>query len=177
MVRKGSLQLSINAIVILIMAIAMLGVGIFFINTVVKGELGTITGLSGDVKDQIKSQLQQSGEKIFLSGVSSGELVIGQNKEQTISVVIMNQQTSAAGFNISVTQIKEDANGNTNLDLTEFYQNSTQFIEVGEIGEILVTFDTSSKRGRVIYTIDVNQVDTAGTVTRYGSETFHLVVK
>jgi hypothetical protein len=173
MVRKASLQLSINAIVILIMAIAMLGVGIFFINETLRGELGTLGGLSADVKEQIKSSLQQSGERVFLSGVNEGEFVMGQNQEKSLSVVILNELESDEEFTVAIKQNTADRDTGDYLGTWEpFYQSGANTIAVGDIADVLVTFKSGSQRGRVIYTIDVMQ----GAET-YSSQSFHLVVR
>ena len=75
--KKGSLQLSINAIVILILAITILGLGLGFI----RGQFGTLQGKFDEVSSQIENQviedIEKSGDllsfsKLTFSGTKAG---------------------------------------------------------------------------------------------------------
>ncbi|MBW3012000.1 hypothetical protein KY311_02360, partial [Candidatus Woesearchaeota archaeon] len=62
MYKKASLSLSINAIVVLILAITMLGLGLAFM----RGTFGKVTEqfgeISGEVQKDMIDRLKQSGE-------------------------------------------------------------------------------------------------------------------
>lgn len=165
----------------------MLGVGIYFINTVLRGEIGNVTGLSKDVKESIKTQLQENGEKVFVSGLSDSELTMGQGTSKNIDIVIMNQKESSRSFGI---KLIEDTGDPTNafLGITSLYSRSGVAIDVGEVEGIPINFQSTNTRGRVIYNVQVwdlgddNAFSPPGTTgldadSIYGSKSFHLVVK
>ena len=64
--KKGALELSINAIVVLILAITILGLGIAFI----RGQFGALQkqfqGVSAEVKTELTKKIQESGELVAL---------------------------------------------------------------------------------------------------------------
>ena len=69
--RKGSLQLSINAIVILILAITILGLGLGFIKKQF-GALGAqFEEVSGEIKSEIITKIKQSGDLLVFNKVES----------------------------------------------------------------------------------------------------------
>lgn len=180
--RKGSLQLSINAIVILIMAIAMLGVGIFFINSVLKGNLTDVTTLSDDVKQQIKETLRSTDEKVFLSGAPDSNVDIKQNGKKNVFVVVNNKLSSDAEFKITITRDTApdgtpcSGGCTTNfLGLTEFYSQGERLIPVGEVEDFKIDFDASTTRGSVIYMVKVySVVDSTDTI--YATKELHVTV-
>ncbi len=183
--RKGSLQLSINAIVILIMAIAMLGVGIFFINSV-RDEVTDFSGLTADAKEGIKTTLQQTGEKLSVSGLNEGTLVMGQNADENINVAILNSLDSSSPFLVDIVETKAASDDPDDfLGLTTFYKDTATRIAVGDLETIQVVFSSSNSRGRVIYTAEVwidsnndGDIDKSGSNADefFGSKDFHVQV-
>lgn len=67
--KKGAIELSINTIVILFLALAMLGVGMFIINKMREGvDVLDISDLGSDLKEQDRQRLEDADDKInFLS--------------------------------------------------------------------------------------------------------------
>ena len=178
--KRGSLQLSINAIVILIMAIAMLGVGIFFINSV-RDEVTDFSGLTDEAKESTKIILQQTGEKLSVSGLRDGTLEMGQNAEATINVAILNTLDSQGSFLVDVKLNTPDRVAGNDLGLTTFYTQSGTRINVGDLETVLVEFESTNVRGRVIYTAEVwvdtdNNDQIGGQDEFFGGKTFHVQV-
>jgi hypothetical protein len=75
--KKASLNLSINAIVILILAITMLGLGLAFMRNIFGQATGEFTEISGEVQKQMITQMKESSKVVDLSGavykIKSGE--------------------------------------------------------------------------------------------------------
>ena len=73
--KRGSLSLSMNAIVVLIMAIAMLGVGLGVINMVRKAAESEVARLGAEVPE---ATIASAGNRLTLSG----EPIVGSRGEQ-----------------------------------------------------------------------------------------------
>lgn len=79
--KKGDLSLSINAIVILILAITMLGLGLAFLRGTFKKTTEQFAEVSGTVKEQIVDEIKSKGEKLFIRGEPEIDVKIGETKE------------------------------------------------------------------------------------------------
>ncbi len=64
MFKKGSLNLSINAIVVLILAVTMLGLGLMFMQNMMGGAMGELDEVSGTVQEQMIDQIRDSNERL-----------------------------------------------------------------------------------------------------------------
>jgi hypothetical protein len=89
MSKKGDLSLSINAIVILILAVTLLSLGLTFITKVFGGATGelqkSLQGISEDRKEQLKSKCN---EDLCLEFTS---ITIPRNKMEPILMVLNNK--------------------------------------------------------------------------------------
>src|SRR3990167_8886674 len=79
--RKADLSLSINAIVILILAITMLGLGLAFLRGTFKKTTEQFAEVSGTVKEQIVDEIKSKGEKLFVRGSPSIDIKRGETKD------------------------------------------------------------------------------------------------
>ena len=64
MFRKGSLNLSINAIVVLILAVTMLGLGLMFMQNMMGGAIDQLGGVSEEVEDDMIQRMTAGAEDI-----------------------------------------------------------------------------------------------------------------
>lgn len=79
--KKADLSLSINAIVILILAITMLGLGLAFLRGTFKKTTEQFAEVSGTVKEQIVDEIKSKGEKLFVRGSPSIDIKRGETKD------------------------------------------------------------------------------------------------
>jgi hypothetical protein len=79
--KKADLSLSINAIVILILAITMLGLGLAFLRGTFKKTTEQFAEVSGTVKEQIVDEIKSKGEKLFVRGAPELDVKKGETKE------------------------------------------------------------------------------------------------
>lgn len=98
MYKRGDLSLSINAIVILILAITMLGLGLAFM----RGTFGKVTEqfsqVSSEVQKDMINRLKTSNENIVLNAY---ELEISQGSTKDLYLAIRNDLDSTATFIIT----------------------------------------------------------------------------
>lgn len=97
MKKKGALELSINAIVILILAITMLGLGLGFM----RKTFGGVTAQFGEVSDQMKKEMidriKESATKVMLNVY---ELEMKPSDEKNIYLAIKNDLNIDDTFNV-----------------------------------------------------------------------------
>jgi len=95
--KKADLSLSINAIVLLILAITMLGLGLAFI----RGQFGRVTGELGKISDSLsaerKAELERSLDRITLT---SDELSIKRGTKTDTFYAVRNNLDSDEDFDV-----------------------------------------------------------------------------
>ena len=97
--KKGDLSLSINAIVVLILAITMLGLGLAFLRGTFKKTTEQFAEVSGTVKEQIVDEIKSKGEKLFIRGEPEIDVKLGETKE--IFFGVKNVLTGDSTFTIT----------------------------------------------------------------------------
>ena len=89
--KRGSLELSINAIVIIVLAMTLLGLGLGF----VRGLFKNITETTGTVQEQVKQQVLEdlkTGDKKL--SFSSNSLQMESSSSQTVTIGVRNSKSS-----------------------------------------------------------------------------------
>ena len=94
--RKAALELSINAIVVLILAITILGLGIGFIKTQFGGLQKQFSGVSKEIESQLLEKLRTSGE---LLSFNQEEVEAKIGKIEKFYIGIKNTQSPAPDNN------------------------------------------------------------------------------
>lgn len=84
--KKGALELSITAIVVLIIAITLLGLAIFFIRNLFSEGTELFTGELAKIKDQLRKTLEESGETVVISKGTELKVKRGEPMEFHIGV-------------------------------------------------------------------------------------------
>ena len=92
--KKAALELSINAIVVLILAITILGLGIGFIRGQFGGLSEQFTQVRSEIKDQLLEKIQESGELLVFN---RAELQASIGKTEVFYIGIKNNQPNADG--------------------------------------------------------------------------------
>jgi hypothetical protein len=99
--KKASLNLSINAIVILILAITMLGLGLAFMRNIFGSATQEFSEVSGTVKKQMIDQMKES-EKIV--DVSNPKMVMKAGENKQVFMGFKNEGNNPVSFQIRVVE-------------------------------------------------------------------------
>ena len=102
--KKGALELSITAIVVLIIAITVLGLAIFFIKNLFKGGTEIFTSELAKIKDQLRKNIEETGEPVVFSKGSELEAKRGEKVDFYIGV--RNSDQMAKCYRVSMKCIK-----------------------------------------------------------------------
>src|SRR3990167_3179602 len=99
MSRKASLELSVNAIVIIVLAMTLLGLGLGFI----RSQFGEITEIGTGVQEQIKQQILEdlrTGNKKL--SFPTSEVQMGRRDDTVIAMGIKNVESKSINFGIEI---------------------------------------------------------------------------
>ncbi len=104
--KKGALELSITAIVVLIIAITVLGLAIFFIKNLFKGGTEIFTSELAKIKDQLRKNIEETGEPVVFSKGTELEAKRGEKVDFYIGVRNSDQTMPARCYRIAMRCIK-----------------------------------------------------------------------
>jgi len=172
MMKKGSLNLSIEAIVIVVIAFVVLGLGLGF----VRGQFKSITETTTSIQDQIRQQITEdlrTGDKKL--SFPTNEFTINKKESTVTAIGIKNTQQGTLKYKIDVQRTEggnlifgEDVSDNFLYvrDPEELLPTETRIIP------IRITSETSAGTGQFKIVIkDVNNADAI-----YDSKTFFITV-
>jgi hypothetical protein len=95
--KKASLNLSINAIVVLILAITMLGLGLAFMRNIFGSATEEFQEVSGTVQKQMIDQMKESNKVV---DVSNSKLRMKAGERKQIFIGFKNEDSTAKEFQI-----------------------------------------------------------------------------
>ncbi len=102
--KKGALELSITAIVVLIIAITVLGLAIFFIKNLFKGGTEIFTSELAKIKEQLRKNIEESGELVVFS--KGTELEAKRAEKIEFHIGIRNTAQARKCYHVSMRCIK-----------------------------------------------------------------------
>jgi len=135
--KRGSLQLSINAIVILILAITMLGLGLSFIKGIFGGTVEKLKGIEKQLEEEERKTLLDSIDEITF--LASRIEVSGRSK--SIMFAVRNNRGTPNNF-----LINGDLPGGTGRTIQCFDALGTEAAEAIRLDPSLISFETYEER-------------------------------
>jgi len=156
--KRASLNLSIESIVIVVIAFTVLGLGLAFVKSQIGDLTKTSTQVQANIRDKILEDMRSSGKKLSMTQ----EISLERGKEVVENVGIVNTDTGTHKFGIRIDAIKmQDANGNPgtidkmNKDINFFYITSIIKELSPTAGDVIpVTISAkSSGAGNYLYTV------------------------
>ena len=117
MFKKGSLSLSINAIVVLILAVTMLGLGLLFMQNMMGGAMGQLGDVADTVRDQMIEQIRSSGERLSFS---ANDFFLDRSGSTEFYYGILNQEQEQETFHLYFGC--DTMMGETNPDMAQINQ-------------------------------------------------------
>ncbi len=144
--KKASLNLSIQAIVIVVIAFVVLGLGLSF----VRGQFKSITETSSSVQEQIRAQiledLRTGNKKLSFPATT---LTIEKGDSQDIAIGVKNTKSGDLDFRVEVETLQQQGNPAATLEelaeQVEFFYN-----DGGETGFHLDATDAEAYNIKII---------------------------
>ncbi len=205
--KKGALELSITAIVVLIIAITLLGLAIFFIKNLFKGGTEIFTGELAKIKEQLRTNLEESGELFVFSIGSEIEIKKGEPQKFYMGVrntARNNQEPFTVCYRISIKCIQpfneensctaveprnalvggKDIDGNTPVEAWFTTMLSELDIPNDEIEITPATLqiaranpDTYLMEAKVYKANEDVNCEVAGSFAEFQTKRFHIILK
>ena len=167
--KNGSLNLSINAIVVLILAITMLGLGLAFM----KNTFGSVTDRFGSVTDEMhKEMIERLADGAKKAALNVYEINMKQSEKKNIYLAIRDELASAgAETTYSIGGLSGTPLGSSVCPTLETFSDVT--IKAGEAKVVPILITTSSAdSGTCRYSIEITVGGTA-----YASQDLYLTIK
>ncbi len=166
--KKGALELSINAIVILILAITMLSLGLAFMKGVFKKTTGQLEQVGEDIKNQMIEQLRTSSAKLTLN---QEDISIAKSETKEIYFGIKNVEDTQS-FTTSA-ECTQAVDGSPHTGIKTIF--TSQDLEKGsvEVGKMIIQIDADATR--TTHTCSL-KADKAGG-SQYAKKGFFLTIQ
>lgn len=176
--KKAALELSINAIVIVILAMTLLGLGLGFVRNMFRDIGDTTTQVQDQMKEQILDDLRRGDKKLSFP---SQRLTIEGGDEEIVAIGVKNTEASTLNFKIelseiegdNVTQVISDPGLATNSkDYSYFWDSNEQILSPGDANVYGITLKASSgASGTKLFKILINNTETG---SEFSSKTFFV---
>ncbi len=182
--KKGSLNLSIEAIVIVVIAFTVLGLGLGFVKTQI-GDIGkTSSAIQEQISQQILDDLRTGNKKLsfpatklnLATGEESVQAIGLKNTEDSPVQVIIGFEIKSGDSFLSFTsqEVKSFKQGATDVKSKIDWDNSEQPLKPGESRVFPVTITAPDKSGNYLYKIIITKVTADGTKSAFDSRTFFI---
>jgi hypothetical protein len=178
--KKGSLSLSINAIVVLIMAITMLGLGLAFMKNSMGSTMKQFSNVNEDIKAEMIKELQESSGRLTFKGE---DVKFKQGEKREMYFALKNDLTSAANYSIDVGCDKSMVGVGvaTTINLNTFKAVTIQPGKI-EVGKIAIAVTATQVPDTYSCHINTNFNQTGAAIMgssgeKYENKQFYLTVE
>ena len=177
--KKGSLEISIQAIVIVVLALTLLGLGLTFIRKQFQG-LGEVQGeISQQIRDKIREDLI-SGEKKVAFPQTEVEIEKGSSK--VIAVGVKNKKDTVLNFKMRFTPISGPDGNPFSIESPQWFQYTQGTVtRLGASDDIIKPIRMSIPRGipagSYFLTFEIIDDDLQPPENVYASSDLFIVVR
>ena len=158
--KKASLELSIQAIIIVVIAFVVLGLGLGFVKNTFKDITGTTKEVQAKIKEQILEDMRVSGKKLSITS----QVALERGNQIVENVGVVNTGLSKRAFGIQVSFIKKQLPDGSQ-DTSEGAQNEIDFFfseyvdkelspTVGDVIPITISAKSTAS-GNYLYKVEV----------------------
>ena len=156
MQKKGALNLSISTIIVVVIGVALLGVGLMFVTGLGDNLMGIMDGIFGG-GGLIKLPKQPTGTDPL---VYEQSISVKRGQTKTVEAAIFNNLGEIGNFDISIEPsgtLKDLDSDELSVDLTS--TEETIRVDEKQVFSIVVTSDQSSRAGSNSYKVVVKTND------------------
>ncbi len=187
--KKGSLELSINAIVIVILAMTLLGLGLGFVRNMFSGITHTTDQVQDQMAEQILDDLRRGDKKLSFP---AQKIDLEGGQEEIIAIGVKNTDPAELDFEIMLFEIVKDpdtniSDGNDVLSdpslstgdrkYAYFWDDTGQILSPGESNVYGITLKADkSATGTKLFKIVIFDTNVGPTeeYVEYASKTFFV---
>lgn len=184
---KGDLNLSVSAVVILILAVTMLGLGLAFIKNIFGGAIEDLNTVRGNIRDNVIKDLRISNQRL---GFNEEDIRVNRADKKDIYYGVKNELESPWEFGVGVECLQSSAATPIGLSCTESscpaiqfeYFTQTPLIKDGEIGvmKVILSADPGADRSTYLCVVKVCEElddDCLTNTDPYAQKNFFITVE
>ena len=178
--KKASLEISIQAIVIVVLAMTLLGLGLGFIRGMFKNITGTTEDVTAQVRQRILNDMLDNDKKISFPNT---KLTIDKGDSTVLTVGIRNKKDTSLHYKMRFSEISGPENQPLPAGSLEswfqFAQNQVYTLSAAEsdVRNIRLSIPTRVPSGSYFLTFDVLDDDLPPPSNVYGQKDFFIVVR
>ncbi len=177
--RKASLELSIRAIVIVILAMTLLGLGLGFIRTMFKDISGITTDVSEQIRQQILDDLITNDKRVSFPKT---QILIDKGGSEIITVGIRNKQDNKLYYDMEFKAISDPDGVPFDIENPPWFQYGRgEGYELtaadSDVRSIRLSIPTGVKAGSYFLTFQVVDVDKPDGENEYVKKDFFIVIR
>ena len=175
--RKASLELSVRAIVIVVLAMTLLGLGLGF----VRNMFSQVGGIAGDVTEQVKQQILDdliTGDKKL--AFPKTEIIIDRGASEVLTLGVRNKGNEVLNYRMEFNE--EGIPDGASTDGWFQYKKTDYILSPAnsDVRNIRLSVPSSAESGSYFLTLDIK--DTKGTVAidddaSYATKDIFIVVR
>ena len=117
--KRASLEISIQAIVIVVLAMTLLGLGLGFIRGMFKNIQGTTEDVTDTVKQRILDDLITGDKKVSFPKT---EVVIDKGGSQILTIGVRNKKDESLRYKIKFNPVSDPSGSPFNIDTPSWFQ-------------------------------------------------------
>lgn len=179
--KKASLEISIQAIVIVVLAMTLLGLGLGFIRGMFKNIGSTTEDVTEQVRQRVLDDLITGDKKVSFPKT---EIIVDKGGSQVLTVGIRNKKDTPLYYKMKFNPISGPDGGPFSIDNPRWFQleeYSRQRYKLdaadSEIRSIRLSMPTSASSGSYFLTFEVVDDDLQPPHNVYAQKDFFIVVK
>jgi len=177
--KKASLEISIQAIVIVVLAMTILGLGLGFVRNMFKNIGSTTEDVTEQVRQRVLDDLISGDKKVSFPKT---EVVVDKGGSTTISVGIRNKKDQALHYKLQFTPIKDPEGNNFDIETKSWFQyakDTTYTLSPAdsEVRNVRLTIPSDVKSGSYFLTFDIIDDDLSSPDDIYAQKDFFIVVR
>ena len=177
--KKASLEISIQAIVIVVLAMTLLGLGLGFIRGMFKNISGTTEDVTEQVRQRILDDLITGDKKISFP---KSEVTIDKGGSTVLTVGVRNKKDTSLHYKMRFNPISDPEGVLFSIDNPswfQFAQNQVYTLSAAdsEVRNIRLSIPTRVPSGSYFLTFDVLDDDLPPPSNVYAQKDFFIVVR
>lgn len=177
--KRGSLEISIQAIVIVVLAMTLLGLGLGFIRGMFKNITGTTEDVTEQVRQKILDDLIQGDKKVSFPRT---DVTIDKGGAIVLTVGIRNKKDTPLHYRMRFNPISDPSGQPFIIDNPSWFQYAENTVYTlpsadSEVRSVRLSIPTSVAAGSYFLTFEVVDDDATPPDDVYTSKDFFIVVR
>lgn len=173
MTKKGSLNLSIEAIVIVVIAFVVLGLGLGFVKGLFKDITETTLTIQDQIKQQVLDDLSRGDKKLSFP---TNEVIVSKKESTVVGVGVKNVKQGNLKYKLLIEAKGGAAVFGTEITDNFLYNTDDEELSPTDIRVIPVRITSETISGTGQFKISVIDVTESEAGTPYDSKTFFITV-